>query len=282
MLVGGAGRASADGIHHDQSTPARLQSAQSSRHVRRRHHRPVRHQGIGPEDKQVVGAVDIGHRDGEAGAEHQRGGRLLGELVDRARGEPVDSAEGPQEGRQVERARHVVDVGVAEEDPDGVGSVLRDHLGETDANDLERLIPRRGHEIAGVRVADERRAEAIGVGVQLADQRPLGADEAVAEDVVGVAADAGDGAVLDRDDESAGGLAQGTDVEMFAHSGDTSPTTIRGWTPWRFSIDPPPASQVPWRRSARTSGTRRRGTRVKMCRRWWTTSSAAIGWRPPS
>ena len=61
--------------------------------------------GLAPSIEQVVGAVDVGDRDGERRAEHQPGGDLLGPLVDGAGREHVGGAERPDQraGRRAGR-----------------------------------------------------------------------------------------------------------------------------------------------------------------------------------
>ncbi len=62
----------------------------------------------------MVGAVEIGHGNRRAGAEHQRRRHLLGELVDGAGRVDIARGQGPRQDLDVEQVREVVDVGVAE------------------------------------------------------------------------------------------------------------------------------------------------------------------------
>jgi hypothetical protein len=69
-----------------------------------------------------------------------------------------------------------------------------------------RLVERRRHQLTAA--AHQRRGQAVGIVVQLAERHALGADEPGAQDVVGVAADAQDLGPVGGDREPAGGLAQ--------------------------------------------------------------------------
>lgn len=64
--------------------------------------------------------------------------------------------------------------------------------------------------------AHEWGAQPVGVGVQTPEGRALGADEALAQDVVTVAAGAGDRRSLDGEGESAGGFAERADTQSGA------------------------------------------------------------------
>ncbi|CAM5688314.1 hypothetical protein SALBM217S_03192 [Streptomyces griseoloalbus] len=98
-------------------------------------------------------------------------------------------AEAADEERRVEGAGHGVDVGVAEDDADGVGAVPFDDSAQSRGDGVEGLLPGG---LAQLSVdADERGAQPVGVGVHLGEGGALGADEALAEDVVAVAAGAG-------------------------------------------------------------------------------------------
>ena len=80
-------------------------------------------------------------------------------------------------------------------------------IGSQTALDLgERVVPRYRLEVPVA--PDQRRAQAIGVGVELLQRVALRTDEAAAEDVVRVAADAHDFAAAGADLETAGGLAE--------------------------------------------------------------------------
>ena len=65
--------------------------------VRRGGQAAVRGVGVGAEDEEVVGPVDVGHRDDQTRTEHHPGGDLLGPLVDRAGRVHVRRAQRPDE-----------------------------------------------------------------------------------------------------------------------------------------------------------------------------------------
>lgn len=73
----------------------------------------------------------------------------------------------------------------------------------------ERLVPADRDERAVA--LDQRRAQPIGIAVQLAERRALGAQEARAQHVGIVTADPDDAIAVDRDVEPAAGLAQWAD-----------------------------------------------------------------------
>ena len=78
--------------HHDASL-ASSKLPEPSRKIRCRHHRAVRDQWICSKDEEVVGAVDIGNRNRQCRAVHQRARDLFGHLIDGARGESLRGAE---------------------------------------------------------------------------------------------------------------------------------------------------------------------------------------------
>ena len=121
-------------------------------------------------------------------------------------------AERAQEDGHVHHRREVVRVRVADVGADGLASVCIDHRHEPALDLRKRVVPGGGLEAAAA--ADERRAEAIGVRVEVLQRVRLRTDEAVAEDVVGVTADGGDLGAARRDREPTGRFAQGTGPEM--------------------------------------------------------------------
>ena len=101
-----------------------------------------------------------------------------------------------------------MDAGIAEVDPDRVGAVGLDDRRQAPGDLLKRLVPGRGAQLAVA--AHKRRAQAVGILLQRAQAGALGADEALGEDVVAVAADLLEPAVLvERQLEAAGRLTQG-------------------------------------------------------------------------
>ena len=99
VLIACRRRSRAYGIDHHDASLASSKFPESSRKIRRRHHRAVRHQRICSKDEEVVGAVNIGNRNRQGRAVHQRARDLFGHLIDRARGESLSGAEGLDECR---------------------------------------------------------------------------------------------------------------------------------------------------------------------------------------
>ena len=96
-------------------------------------------------------------------------------------------AERLEQRPQVDRPVQGVGVRVAEVGADRVAVAVGEDRAEAGVDRLEGLVPARLDQLAVA--ADQRRREPVGVGVQLAEAGALRADEALAEDVVGVAAD---------------------------------------------------------------------------------------------
>ena len=198
VLVGLARGARAPRVDDDDLAAARADRAQAPAHVGRREQAAVGGQRVGAEDEQVIGAVDVGHGDRRPAAEHERRGHLLGVLVDGAGAVEVARLQRLEHDAAVEQAAQVVGAGVADVGGDRVAAVLGLDGGQPAIDLGEGLVPRRRAQVAAG-LADQRGAQAVGILVQLAQRGALGAHEAVAEDVVGVAADAGHRAVVDRD-----------------------------------------------------------------------------------
>ena len=203
--------------HH--AAAALADRAQPARHVGRRHQAAVRHERVGAKHEQVVGPVEVRHGRAEHGAEHEPDSDLLRHLVDGARREHVLRAERADEDRPVEAQREAVDARVAEVDRDGVAPALADDGAEPPLDLGEGLVPGGGLERAIP--PDERSAQPIRVGVEFLQGVGLRTDEAAAEDVVVVAADADDLAATRADLESTGRLAERADAiagsSMHAH-----------------------------------------------------------------
>ena len=89
--------------------------------------------------------------------------------------------------------------------------MLADDLAEPFGDDGERLVPGGlgQHAVA----ADQRPRQPVGIVVEFGEAGALRADEALAEDVVAVAAGAGDPAVVDGQRQAAGGLAERADPQ---------------------------------------------------------------------
>jgi hypothetical protein len=201
-------------VDDDDAPAARADGAELPLHVRRRHQAAVRDERIGAEDEQVVGAVDVRDRDAERRAEHEPGRDLLRHLVDGARGVDVPRAERAEERARIEHELEVVGGGIAHVDGDGVAPVVLQDARDVPVDLGERVVP--CHLVPGRVAADHRGAKPIGIAVERGQRRALGADVAVRQHVVVVAADAGDLAAAGRDREPAGGFAERTRAEMGA------------------------------------------------------------------
>ena len=208
VLGGLLGRPAAARVDDHDLAVALADRADPPAHVRRGQQRAVRDQRVGAEDQQVVGAVDVGDRDAEPAAEHQPGGDLLRHLVDGRRRVDVLGPERLDQRRPVERRSEAVGGGVAEVDGDRVAPVLGEHLREAVVDRRERLLPARLDQLAVA--AHERLGQAVGVLVKLLQALRLRAEEAAAEDVVGVAADRDDLVAAHRHRQAAGRLAERT------------------------------------------------------------------------
>ena len=192
--------------------PPRLRSAlQLAGEVGRGGQTAVGDKGIRADDHQVVGAVEVGHGERDRAAEHEAQRDVLGHLVEGARREHLMGAEPADDQRRVQAARDRVRVRVAEYTPTDVPPCLAHDVAQPVGDACERLVPRRLGQHAVT--PDQRSCQPVGIVVQLGEARALRADEAGAEDVITVAAGAGDPAVLDRQRQAAGGLAQRADPQ---------------------------------------------------------------------
>ncbi len=228
MLAGLQGCARAPWINHDDLAAALLDAPQPSAHIWRRQQAAVGDERVGAEDQQVVRVVHVGDGDAEEVAEHQATGDLLGHLVHGAGGVDVDRGERAQQDGVVELAGEVMDGGIAEVDGDAVAAMLGKDGSEAAVNLGERLVP--GDLAPGLAGADHRRAHAVGIAMQLFEGIGFGADVAVREDVVLIAANGEDLWAAGHDLQAAGGLAERTgDV---AGSAPGLALVVRhGWSP---------------------------------------------------
>ena len=206
MLAGLQRRARAPWVDHDDLAAALLDAPQPPAHVRRRQQAAVGDERVGAEDEQIVRVIHIGDGDAEQVAEHQAAGDLLGHLVDGAGGVDVDRAERAQQDGVVELAGEVMDGGIAEVDGDAVASMLGQDGRQPPLDLGERLVP--GDLAPRLAGADHRRAQAVGIAVQLLERVGFGADVAVREDVVLIAANGDDLWPAGHDLQAAGGLAE--------------------------------------------------------------------------
>ena len=206
MLIGRLSRPGANGIDDDEPATACLERPQTGRHVRGRPERAIRDEWVGAEHEHEVGAVDIGDGDRQACAEHQAGGHLGRHLIDGARGEDIARAEGSDEGGCVERGGGIVDVRIAEEEPDRAVAVgLADRTKQ--AIDLgPRLVP-GGAVMTAIGSPNERISKSRGVVMELAERDSLRAHVALGEDIRFIAADLRHLIAIEGDLQAAGRLA---------------------------------------------------------------------------
>ena len=213
VLVGHRGGLAPARVDHDEAAAARLERLEPAREVGRGAQAAVRLERVGTEHHEEVGPVDVGHRNGQRVAEEVPARDVLRHLVDGARREQVRRAEGAEERTDVLPTRQRVRVGVPDVRRDRAAAVRVDDGPQPLVDDGERLGPTDLAMAAALAVAHERATQPVGVVHELAERGALRADVAAAEDVLAIAPDARDDAVLDVQLETAGGLAQRADVE---------------------------------------------------------------------
>lgn len=165
----------------------------------------------------MIGAVDVGDRRVPHVAEQQRADEVERPLVDGAR--RVVGGHACRLGQADQRAdvgaeRKVVGDGVADVHGDGGGAVPVEHRPQHAFDFGVPVVPR--HRDVAVRGADHGPSQPVGIGVQVPQRGALGAEVAPRPDVVGVAADVGDRAVVHANPQSAHRLAQ-----WAGHRGET-------------------------------------------------------------
>jgi hypothetical protein len=206
VLVGLLGGARAPRVDDHDLAAARPDRPQAAAHVGRREQAAVGVQRVRAEDQQVVGAIEVGHRDRQLVAEQQRRRDLLGALVDRAGRVHVPRPERLGQHPHVEQRREVVRTRIADVQRRRVAAAGLEDRPQPLGDDRIGLVPARRHELAVA--AHERPAHAVGILVQVLERDSLRAQEAVAEDVVAVAADRGHRVAVEPDLQAAGRLAQ--------------------------------------------------------------------------
>ena len=175
---------------------------------RRAHQAPPRgcrlRRAVRAQRKQVGGAVEIGDGDAQITAEHELRGHVLGHLVHGRRGVDVPcQAPSRARGRRSVR-RDCAHSGCRDRGRRNLSMFGEDRCKA--AVDLSKcLIPCRFLKSGAF---DQWRPDAIRVLVQGFEPVALGADEPVAEDVVGVALDLRDHAIRDGELEATGRLAE--------------------------------------------------------------------------
>jgi hypothetical protein len=202
--LGGPGAAGID--HHDLAAPL-LDGGDLAHHVRAGEQRALRGVRVGAHDHQQVGPPDVGHRDRPHAAVHEVRADVLGPLVDDAgrvdHRDPGHADEDPDVAAQV----HGVGQRVADVGGDGADAVLLDHRQEQLGAAVERLVPAHLGERAVV-PAHHRLAQPVGIVVQVAERRPLGAEVPLGPHVVTVGADQLDPLAAHVDLQPAHRLAQ--------------------------------------------------------------------------
>ena len=222
MPVGHLGGTCPVRIQHDHPPAAFADRFELSSEIGCRSETSVGHQRISADDDQIVGPVEIRNRERHRGTEHVTARDVLGHLVQGAGGEDIAGAQGPDDGRHVERPGNGVGVRVAQVDPDRRAAGGRDDPPQALGGSGERLIPTGLDQFAVA--AHQRSVQPVGIVVEFGETGPLGADEPVTEDVIAVAAGAGDAVVLDGQDQPAGGFTEGTDAQCgLAHPSHCAP-----------------------------------------------------------
>ena len=196
-------------VEHDESPTARGELASAPREVRNGPQGAVRGHRVVADEHEEVGAVDVGHREEELVAVERPGDDLVGQLVDRRRGEAVPRAQQAHEGGVVGQGTEAVDVRVAEVDRDARRPraraarrpAARRRTGSPSSHDTSRQPRRR---------PDDGSAQPVGVLVDVLEGERLGADVAARERVGLVPADGRDRPLLVEPHlEAAHRLAQG-------------------------------------------------------------------------
>ncbi len=217
VAVGELGGAGAARVDDGEGAAAGLEGLELAGEVGGGAQTPVGLKGVGADEEQMVGVVEIRDRDRVGVAVEQTAGDVFGHLVDRGRGEDAAGAEGAEQDGRVEGAGHGVHVRVAEDDTDGVRAVPLDDRAQAGRDRVERLVPGGLAQLAVP--ADERGAQPVGVAVDGTERGALGADEPPAEHVVAITPGAGDPGALDGERQPTGGFAQGADTRGGAGHG---------------------------------------------------------------
>ena len=124
MLVGDFGCPASPRVDHDHAATALLDRSQASPDIGRGHEAAVRGERVCTEGEQVVGPVDIRHRNARDRAEHEAGGHVFRHLVDGRGGEDVSSPDRLREHPAIDQGVDVVGVRIAEVERDRVAASL--------------------------------------------------------------------------------------------------------------------------------------------------------------
>ena len=206
MFVGDRRGLGAARVHDDEPAATFAQLREAAGEIRRGHQAAVRRERIGAEHQQEVGVVDVGNRNRERRAEHQRRRDHLGKLVDARRREAPARTERAQEERDVEQRGVVVRVGIADVRRDRVGAVGVADRAQPGRDQLEGLLPLRFAERRAF--ADQRAAQAVGIFLQALQAVRLRTDVAAREGVLGIAAHGADAVAFEFDGDAAVRLAE--------------------------------------------------------------------------
>jgi hypothetical protein len=216
VLAGALGGLAAARVDGDDLAAAALDLLEPPLHVRRGHQAAVGDQRVAAQDEQVLRAIDVRDRDGQAAAEHEGGAHHLGQLVGRAGAVALAGAERADQHRRVQHGIEAVGRRVAEVDGHRVVAVALAHVEQAVDRLAQRLVPRHLDEVAAGPA--QRPAQAVAVLGQRLEAVRLGTDVAARERIVDVAADTVDAAaVVDIDGDAAGRLAEGTGREVAWH-----------------------------------------------------------------
>ena len=153
-------------------------------------------------------------------AVQQVGDQLVGQLVHRGRAEPVAGGQRLDHGPQMSHRAQAVDVRVAEVDADGVAAVVVGGLGQAVGDQVDASAqPISSQAVSPFASVETRRTglRSRSDVVHVRDRHALGADVPAREWVGGVAANRGDGAVVDGQFEAADRLTQIADADALLH-----------------------------------------------------------------
>ena len=207
MVVGHRRRLGAPRIDDDDAPAAIANGAQTPLHVRGRHQAAVRHDGVCAENQEVIGAVEIGDRNEGEMPEHAKRGEHLRQLIGRARRIHVLRLKRPCKRQRMGHQSEVVRDRIAVVHRDRVTPVRACGRGpepsaaRSNASSQETSRQR-------VPFADQGRADAVGIVVEVREGCGFGTDVAAAERVVFVAADRPDVLTVCVDENAARCFAQ--------------------------------------------------------------------------
>ena len=193
-------------IDHDRATPAFSDPFDLAEHVGEGEDAAHRLRRVGAHHEEVVRAGDVRHGDLPRIAVHQTAADVLRLLIDGRRPVAGDLRQ-PGERRHVPAQRRAATDGVARAQRQRTPTVAGDDPVQDLLRAGEGVVPRRGLQHP-VRIAYQRRAQAVRVVVQAPERGPLRAQVAFAPHVVLVGTDAGDLPVLHSHLDPAHRLAQ--------------------------------------------------------------------------